>query len=386
MTCGRHYKKFVSDFLHLARLQNKGSLTTNSLPYKNSIEIIQDLKEIHLPNNAVIFSADAESMYTNIINIDTDLALDTLKDFLTINSAHIPMNFPTSLFLRVMEIVMKNNIFSFQEIFWIQLSGTAMGTPVACSYATITYGHYKNMSILPTFTDNLLYYKRYIDDIFVVWAPPVTNKMETWTTFKNTLNQWGSLEWIVEEPLQSLNFLDLTLHISNSKILTKTYQKSMNLYLYIPSNSAHPPSCLIGPITGELRRYWLQNSNKNDFNKILTNFIQCLTERRHKLHDLIPIFHQAATILSQRNHLNHNPVRNTDSDTNDTLYLHWQYHPNGIQRTTLRQLYDMHLAPFLDYKDMVVAMSSPKNLKDLLTRATLEPEYPGNISNIVTRH
>ena len=103
--------------------------------------------------------------------------------------------------------------------------------------------------------------------------------------------------------LNCTNFLDLSLHISNSKILTKTYQKSMNLYLYIPSNSAHPPSCLKGLITGELRRYWLQNSNK----------------RGHSLHDLIPIFHQAATTLNHCNNLNHNPIRNTDYDTDDPL-------------------------------------------------------------------
>jgi hypothetical protein len=31
-------------------------------------------------------------------------------------------------------------------------------------------------------------------------------------------------------------------------------------------------------------------------------------------------------------------------------------------------------------------MSHPKNLKDLLTRAALEPEHPGKILNIATRH
>ena len=113
----------TKDLLPLIRSHTKNSI---------SIEIIQELQKIHLPNDAVLFSKDAKSMYTSI---DTDLALDTLKDFLTVNYARIPTNFPTSLFLRVMEIVMKNNIFSFQDTFWLQLSGTTMGTPVACSYA-----------------------------------------------------------------------------------------------------------------------------------------------------------------------------------------------------------------------------------------------------------
>jgi hypothetical protein len=59
---------------------------------------------------------------------------------------------------------MQNNIFSFADTYWLQLSGTAMGTPVACAYATVTFGHYKNTTILPEFAPQLLYYKLYIDD------------------------------------------------------------------------------------------------------------------------------------------------------------------------------------------------------------------------------
>jgi hypothetical protein len=39
----------------------------------------------------------------------------------------------------------------------------------------------------------------------------------------------------------------------------------LNLYLYIPPLSAHPTSCFKGFITGEILRYWNQNSNKEDF-------------------------------------------------------------------------------------------------------------------------
>jgi hypothetical protein len=32
-----------------------------------------------------------------------------------------------------------------------------MGTPAACAYATITYGHFENSNILPNFRQNLMY-------------------------------------------------------------------------------------------------------------------------------------------------------------------------------------------------------------------------------------
>jgi len=118
---------------------------------------------------------------------------------------------------------MENNVFSFADTFWLQLSGTAMGTPTACAYAMLSYGHHENTEILEEFQPNLLYYKRYIDDIFGIWLPPKTQKINTWNRFKEKLNSWGSLEWIIQEPSNRTQFLDLNIHIQDSSILTETY-------------------------------------------------------------------------------------------------------------------------------------------------------------------
>ncbi len=110
------------------------------------------------------------------------------------------------------------------------------------------------------------------------------------------LNNWGNLQWKYEAPSKKIIFLDLELELNNSSVTTRTFQKEMNLYLYIPPLSAHPPSCLKGLITGELRRYRLQN-NHNDFQHILDKFILRLTERGHTIENLKPILEQAAQLL-----------------------------------------------------------------------------------------
>ncbi len=128
---------------------------------KNSTSIIKDLKQFTIPDDTLLFAADAKSIYTNI---DTDLGLATLREFLEYNTDQLPTDFPTDFFLNIMEIVMKNNIFSLMGTYWLQLSGTAMGTLVTCSYATIIIGHHENTNILTTFQSNLLYYRRYINN------------------------------------------------------------------------------------------------------------------------------------------------------------------------------------------------------------------------------
>jgi hypothetical protein len=79
--------------------------------------------------------ADAKSIYTNI---DTETGVSAIRDFITTNSAHLPLDFPAELFLQILTIVMENNISTFAGTYWLQLSGTVMGTPTACTYATIS--------------------------------------------------------------------------------------------------------------------------------------------------------------------------------------------------------------------------------------------------------
>jgi len=216
---------------------------------KNSFMVIDELKNMTIPTNSLFFSANAVSMYTNI---DTTTGLNAISNFIQVNKDLIPNNFPCNIFLKILDLVMRNNIFSFADTYWLQLSGTAMGTPVACAYATVTFGHYENTTILTEFSPQLLYYRRYIDDIIVIWLPPDHNQTSIWNRFQDTLNNWGSLQWKCEAPSRKTVFLDLELELYNSSVKTRTFQKEMNLYLYIPPLSVHPPSCLKGLITGEL--------------------------------------------------------------------------------------------------------------------------------------
>ncbi len=84
-------------------------------------------------------------MYTNI---DTPTGVNAVKSFIQTNKDKIPDNFPSNLFIQILDLVMWHNIFSFADTYWLQLAGTAMGTPVACAYATVTFEHYENTTIL----------------------------------------------------------------------------------------------------------------------------------------------------------------------------------------------------------------------------------------------
>jgi hypothetical protein len=62
-------------------------------------------------------------------NIDTAMEAAAVKDFITYNQDYLPTDFPTNFFLHELQLIMDNNIFSFGDSYWLQLFGTAMGTP-----------------------------------------------------------------------------------------------------------------------------------------------------------------------------------------------------------------------------------------------------------------
>jgi hypothetical protein len=179
----------------------------------------------------------------------------------------------------------------------------------------------------------------------------------------------------------------LTISITpKNKLEFSTFQKAMNLHLYIPPSSAHPPSCLKGLVTSELLRYRIQNNNK-DFVKITTSFIERMVARGHKLENLIPLINEAAAAIDKK--LFSSPLTHTEPPSNilrkkqKSLYLHWKYHPNGISNSVIRYHYNTHLKNHLQmfFDKMTLAISRPINLRDKLTRTALELPPGDSISS-----
>ena len=93
----------------------------------------------------------------------------------------------------------------------------------------------------------MLYFKQYIDDIVLIWLWEQDNS--AWEAFKNDL-KFGVLTWEVHEPSMSVDFLDMTISIVDGHIEMRTYQKPMNLYLYLPPLSSHTRGVIKGTIFG----------------------------------------------------------------------------------------------------------------------------------------
>jgi hypothetical protein len=156
--------------------------------FSSSFELKNQLTALRLPPTARLFTADAVSMYTNI---DTPLALRAIHQYLC--PATDSGNTTMKAISAALRLVMTNNIFTFGDTAWHQLVGTAMGTPPAPPYATIYYALHEE-TFLDTFAENLLFYRRFIDDVFGIWivTDPETDD-DTFQQFCNVMNNYHSL-------------------------------------------------------------------------------------------------------------------------------------------------------------------------------------------------
>ena len=365
---------FAEIFSKWLDVQLKKLLPLSPTYLRDSNQVLTELQALGpLPPHAKLFTADAVSMYTNI---DTHHALAVFREWFRDFSPEIPSGFPTELFLQVLELVMTRNVFSFDDTFWLQIAGTAMGTSAACTYATMYYAKHERTSILPAHGNQLPYFKRFIDDIIGIW---IGGDSQAWTQFQCDLS-FGSLRWETSELTNSVAFLDLEISIDpDSRCLTtRTYQKPMNLFLYIPPTSAHAPGVLKSIVYGNLQRFWRQNTHRSDFVRVAGQFAQHLIARGHHPDIIRELFLEVGARLSRP------PTSCTNVDPRKTLFFHWEYHPNGISRRDIRRAYQEICSEDsgFDFDRFVVAFSRAPNIRDALMPTRLSEPAGSRASDI----
>lgn len=221
-------------------------------------EIRRDNPTRLLQRNSVILTADVNSLYPSI-PIDAGIqAVNELLTYLTCDNKFI------QYVCEMLNWILRHNYCTFNNEFFLQILGTAMGTPVAPTYAQI-FLYMIERKHLNTFFCTL--YKRYIDDIFALFESRqhaidfVKSFNESYPTIK--------LDEASVHIKQSGIFLDLEftiVHDSFSLALQhKIFQKPANKYSYIPACSNHKPTVFISFIKEELRRYKRSCSLDSDF-------------------------------------------------------------------------------------------------------------------------
>lgn len=344
-------------------------LTFKLLPYAQKLQsylrdsqyLQRTLQKLPVNPDGQMYTFDIQQLYTSI----------PISEAMTAISWFIRNDPQRNVILQGMKLVMSFNFFSFGDTYWKQKQGLAMGTPVAPILANLYLGYYEETVIIPMFQQHLFLYKRFLDDIFIIWndlkhSPYAFNK------FRAVLKRIPGMKWTYAYHPKEANFLDLWIFPDDTQYGTRTHQKKLNLYLYPTFNSAHPPGVQHGLIYGLLLKYRQQNSHDKDFKTIARLFYQRLLARGYQSRTLKPLFVKALEKVQNEVKLSNKRPR---SERQNLLKI--PYDPNGPSRQQLRKFLELdELANILDRHELgriTICYTRPKNLANLIMKTRLPP-------------
>jgi len=262
---------------------------------KNTFDVIEILESQAFPQDTVILTGDVNSLYPSINIKDGLNAVNTALRLFTDFSPDV-IAFVSDL----LEWVLSNNFITFGDTYWLQIKGTAMGTPVAVTFANIYLSmlEYEMAALVRSQVNsqldlsNILMYKRFIDDIVALFTS--LEQAQLYATQFNLLRPANIKVGFTISTSKGV-ILDISLfkgpRFKESGHFDITlFQKECNKYLYIPPFSFHPAPIFRGFITSELQRFRLHCTSDSDFDINQKKFYSHLINRGYSTSFLDNIF------------------------------------------------------------------------------------------------
>jgi hypothetical protein len=222
---------------HLNALFRKFTGFSPKYGVKNSTEFCRALSQRERPSSKhILVSFDVKNLFTNIpVSEAVDVAEKVLKNA----GAEPPF---LSEFVKLLKVCVDQNYFKFNDQFFQQTEGLAMGSPLSPLLADLYMDNFEqtlfnDSSVNTSFIDCWF---RYVDDVFAVW----TSTERQLDIFLSKLNsQCKNIQFTCEkERNNSLNFLDITILTTNKGYEFSIHRKETTTDHVIPSDSRHHPS------------------------------------------------------------------------------------------------------------------------------------------------
>ena len=250
--------------------------TTHPSYLKDTWDFIQFLNQLVVPPKALIVTCDVASMYTNI-DIPAALEVITRRIDSIRGTPGLP---PTEDFIRMLRLSLERNDFKFNGSFYLQLKGTAMGKKYAPAFANIFMADWEH-TMLRGATLQPLCYKRFLDDIFLIWTHG-EQQLTTFITYANSLDPSVQLEAEVDP--QGVAYLDTYVykgprHQRTGLLDVRLYTKPTSSLDLLDAQSYHPKATFRGIVKSQLIRYWNISTDEVHYNRAVRNLFHNIRKK-----------------------------------------------------------------------------------------------------------
>ena len=158
---------------------------------RDDLEFLAHIPE-EVNENTILVSMDVVNLYTSIPH---ELGLQAIEYWLDNFITTLERPFTKTFILEALLLILKENTFQFNDKHYKQIQGTAMGTKVAPTYATLVMGFleqnlytkYEQIYGSEEKEKFMKEFKRFLDDCFIFWQRSEKQLLEFFTLL-NTLH------------------------------------------------------------------------------------------------------------------------------------------------------------------------------------------------------
>ncbi|XP_067127921.1 uncharacterized protein [Centruroides vittatus] len=133
-----------------------------------------------------------------------------------------------------------------------------MGSPMSGLICELVISKLEK-DILRDFTEDIIFYKRYVDDVFIIWKD--NRRIEQFLIAINSNDHGLKLE---QKNHTHLHFLDIDIKFKQGNVQTVVYLKPTHAPLYIPSWSNYPYKYKLSAFKSLIKRAFLYCTNVQD--------------------------------------------------------------------------------------------------------------------------
>ena len=207
-------------------------LTVNAYTIKNYFTFGQEV----LDKSSTLYmgSLDVESLFTNLPLQETiDICIDNL-----FKNNEIVNNLDKTEFRTLLQFATDDPWFIFNKVFYKQIDGVAMGSPLGPTMANIFLSFYEQHWLDNCPTDfKPVFYRRYVDDIFVMFNS--NDHLKLFTDYMNTCHH--RIKFTSEaEQNGDMPFLDFKFTREGDHIISSVYRKPTFTGVYTNFESLMP--------------------------------------------------------------------------------------------------------------------------------------------------
>ena len=193
-----------------------------------------ELTTLQIDEKMRMITLDIKDMY---VNLPIEGILQTTNFWLNRNSNNSKQVKQQTL--SIILTLIKQNYFQYSGEIYQPNKGIAMGSAISSTTAEIYIQYFESLHVKHWLeSSEILFYKRYVDDIFIVYDTSKTNA-------QNIFNEINKIDpdlqfKITNETDNVITYMDLSISRNNNKLELGIYRKPIETGTVIHFNSIHP--------------------------------------------------------------------------------------------------------------------------------------------------